>query len=95
MPENLFEAHELTGDPAFREVAIPYLLDRGYFDPLARGENPLPGQHAYSHAIALSSAGKAYLSLGDTKYREAMRNAFTLLTTQQQFASGAGDQTKH
>ena len=88
MPENLFAAHELTGDPAFRELAIRYLLDREYFDPLARGENPLPGQHAYSHAIALSSAGKAYLSLGDTKYREAMRNAFTLLTTQQQFASG-------
>ncbi len=88
MPENLFAAYELTGDPAFHELAIRYLLDREYFDPLARGENPLPGQHAYSHAIALSSAGKAYLTLGDAKYREAMRNAFTLLTTQQQFASG-------
>ena len=88
MPENLFAAHELTGDPAFHELAIRYLLDRGYFDPLARGENPLPGQHAYSHAIALSSAGKAYLTLAEPKYREAMRNAFTLLTTQQQFASG-------
>lgn len=88
MPENLFEAHELTGDPALRELAVRYLLDHEYFDPLARGENPLPGQHAYSHAIALSSGGKAYLSLGDTKYREGMRNAFMLLTTQQQFASG-------
>lgn len=88
MPENLFAAYELTGDPAFHELAIRYLLDRKYFDPLARGDNPLPGQHAYSHAIALSSGGKAYLSLGDTKYRDAMRNAFTLLTTEQQFASG-------
>jgi uncharacterized protein len=88
MPENLFNAHELSGDPAFQELAIRYLLDHEYFDPLARGENPLPGQHAYSHAIALSSAGKAYLTLGDVKYRDAMRNAFTLLTTQQQFASG-------
>jgi DUF1680 family protein len=88
MPENLFEAYELTGDPALHDLAVRYLLDREYFDPLARGENPLPGQHAYSHAIALSSAGKAYFSLGDSKYREAMSNAFTLLTTQQQFASG-------
>jgi DUF1680 family protein len=88
MPENLFSAYELTGDPALRELAIRYLLDREYFDPLARGANPLPGQHAYSHAIALSSAGKAYLTLGDVKYRDATRNAFTLLTTQQQFASG-------
>ncbi len=88
MPENLFEAYGLTGDPALHDLAIRYLLDREYFDPLARGENPLPGQHAYSHAIALSSAGKAYISLGDTKYRDAIRNAFTLLTAQQQFASG-------
>ncbi|HXU49455.1 MAG TPA: beta-L-arabinofuranosidase domain-containing protein [Candidatus Binatia bacterium] len=88
MPENLFAAHELTGDSAFHDLAVRYLLDREYFDPLARGENPLPGQHAYSHAIALSSAGKAFLTLGEPNYREAMRNAFTLLTTQQQFASG-------
>ncbi|HKV47845.1 MAG TPA: beta-L-arabinofuranosidase domain-containing protein [Candidatus Acidoferrales bacterium] len=88
MPENLFAAHELTGDPALHELAIRYLLDREYFDPLARGENPLPGRHAYSHAIALSSAGRAYLTLGEPKYRQAMHNAFTLLTTHQQFASG-------
>lgn len=88
MPENLLTAHELTGNSAFRELALRYLLDRELFDPLARGADPFPGQHAYSHAIALSSAGKAYLVLGDTKYKTAMQNAFTLLTTQQQFASG-------
>lgn len=88
MPENLFAANELTGNPAFRELAIRYLLDRELFDPLARNQDPFPGQHAYSHAIALSSAGKAYLTLGDAKYKTAMQNAFTLLTTQQQFASG-------
>jgi DUF1680 family protein len=88
MPENLFTAHELTGNPAFRDLALRYLLDRELFDPLARSENPFPGQHAYSHAIALSSGGKAYLTLGDPKYKQALQNAFTLLTTQQQFASG-------
>ena len=88
MPENLFAAAQLTGNPAFEELGRRYLLDRELFDPLARGEDPLPGQHAYSHAIALSSAGKAYLHLGDSKYLQAMQHAFTLLTTQQQFASG-------
>lgn len=88
MPENLFTAHALTDNPAFRELALRYLLDREFFDPLARGDDPFPGQHAYSHAIALSSGAKAYLVLGDSKYHEAIRNAFTLLTTQQQFASG-------
>jgi len=88
MPENLFGAYELTGNPAFRELALRYLLDQEFFDRLARGEDPFPGQHAYSHAIALSSAGKAYLALGDRKYLMAMQQAFRLLTTEQQFASG-------
>jgi DUF1680 family protein len=88
MPENLFTAYDLTGNPEFRELALRYLLDREFFEPLARSEDPFPGQHAYSHAIALSSGGKAYLALGDAKYKQALQHAFTLLTTQQQFASG-------
>jgi DUF1680 family protein len=88
MPENLFAAAELTGNPAFRDLAERYLLDDDFFDPLARGDNPFPGQHAYSHAIALSSGAAAYLNLGEPKYRQALENAFHLLTTQQQFASG-------
>ena len=88
MPENLFAAAKLTGNPAFHERALRYLLDREFFDPLARGSDPFPGQHAYSHAMALSSGAAAYLTLGDPKYKQAMENAFTLLTTQQQFASG-------
>jgi uncharacterized protein len=88
MPENLFTAHKLTGNPAFQDLALKYMLDREYFDRLDKGEDPFPGQHAYSHAIALSSAGKAYQIGGDEKYKRAMQNAFTLLTTQQQFASG-------
>ena len=88
MPENLFTAAELTGNRAFTELAQRYLLNLEFFDPLARGDDPFPGQHAYSHAIALSSGAKAYLTLGDVKYKRAMENAFTLLTTTQQFASG-------
>ncbi len=88
MPENLFTAAALTGNPAFTDFAHRYLLDREFFDPLARGDDPFPGQHAYSHVIALSSAAKAWLVLGDPRYKDAIANAFTLLTTQQQFASG-------
>ena len=88
MPENLFTAAELTGNSQFHALAVRYLLDREFFDPLAAGRDPLPGQHAYSHAIALSSGAGAYLALRDDKYKRAMEHAFTLLTTEQQFASG-------
>jgi len=88
MPENLFTAASLTGNPGFRDLALRYLLDRELFDPLSRGDDPFPGQHAYSHAIALSSGAKAWLVLGDPKYKQALDHAFDLLTTQQQFSSG-------
>jgi DUF1680 family protein len=88
MPENLFLAADLTGNPAFQELARRYLLNRELFDPLAAGKDPFPGQHAYSHAIALSSAAQAYLHMGEPKYKQAMQHGFELLTTQQQFASG-------
>jgi hypothetical protein len=88
MPENLFTAYQLTGRHEFQVTALNYLLDHDFFDPLARKEDVLPGRHAYSHAIALSSAAKAYLILGDEKYRHAMAYAWSCLTTTQQFASG-------
>ena len=68
LPENLFRAHELTGERRFLDMAKKYLLDEDYFDPLAAGRNVLPGKHGYSHVIALSSAAKAYEVLGDAKY---------------------------
>ena len=88
LPESLFLAYELTQDRAFYDRAMAYLLDRDYFDPLAAGVNVLPGRHAYSHVIALSSAGKARLVLGDEKYLRAMQNAAHLLQSTQQFATG-------
>ena len=88
LPESLFLAYELTGDRALYDRAIAYLLDRDYFDPLAAGQDVLPGKHAYSHVIALSSAGKARLVLGDGKYLRAMQNASRLLATTQQYATG-------
>ena len=63
----------MSGNPKFRELAERYLLDKELFDPLAHGVDPFPGQHAYSHAIALSSAAKAWLVLGEPKYKDAIR----------------------
>jgi DUF1680 family protein len=88
MPENLFIAHELTGDARYLELAKRFLHDKPYFDPLSRGENVLPGLHAYSHMNALSSAARAYLVLGDEKYLKAIKNAWDMIETTQQFASG-------
>jgi len=88
LPENLFYMAEASKDQEFRELARKYLMDRTYFDPLSRGENVLPGLHAYSHVNALCSAARAYLVLGETKYLDAIRNAWDMLEKTQSFASG-------
>ena len=92
--ENCFYAYEVTGEAQYLEMAKRYLLNATYFDPLSRGENVLPGRHAYSHCNALSSAARAYLVLADAKYLEAIRNAWDMIETTQQYASGAGARTK-
>jgi len=88
LPENLFYMWEVSKDQTYRELAKRYLMDGTYFDPLSRGENVLPGLHAYSHVNALCSAARAYLVLGEIKYLEAIRNAWDMIEEAQSFASG-------
>ncbi|WP_344709962.1 beta-L-arabinofuranosidase domain-containing protein [Sphingomonas humi] len=87
LPENLFHVADITGDDRFRKLAVKYLLDKEWFDPLAAGDDVLPTKHAYSHTIALSSGAQAYLNLGDAKYRRALENAWKYMEPQR-FASG-------
>jgi uncharacterized protein len=87
MPENLFLAYQRGAGQRYRQLAMQYLDDRTYFDPLARGENVLGGKHAYSYVNALSSAMQAYLVAGSDKHLQAAKNAFDMLTAQS-FATG-------
>lgn len=88
LPENAFLAAESGAGERFRSLALRYLADDWYFDPLAAGHNVLPGKHAYSHVNALSSAMKAWFVLGDEKYLRAARNGFEMLVASQSFATG-------
>lgn len=94
LPENLFLAWQRIGDPRYRQLAQRFLLDSDYFDPLARGENVLPGRHAYSHVNALSSAAMAYFVLGDDKYLRAIKNGVGFVQ-QQSFATGGWGPDEH
>jgi DUF1680 family protein len=88
LPENLFFAYRLGGGDQYRQLAIRFLEDDFYFDPLAEGQNVLPGEHAYSHVNAFSSAMQAYLVLGSEKHLRAARNGFEFVRTTQSFATG-------
>jgi DUF1680 family protein len=88
LPENLLLAYRLKGNPRYRELAIRFIEDDLYFDPLARGENVLPGEHAYSHVNAFSSAMQVYLVMGSQKHLRAAQNGFGFLRSTQSFATG-------
>ncbi len=86
--ENQFLAYERLGDRRYYDLGRRYLQDRVFFDPLSRGENVLPGLHAYSHMNSLSSGMQGYLKLGDPKYLQAVSNAVDMIWTTQSFATG-------
>ena len=88
LPENLFLAYRRGAGSRFRELGVRFLADDFYFDPLAQGENVLPGKHAYSHVNALSSAMQGYLTIGNEKYLKAAQNGFAFLRDTQSFATG-------
>ena len=93
IPENQFLAWRLTGEQRHLDLARRFLYD-GFFGSLARGENTLPGKHAYSHVNALSSAAQAHLSLGDPAYLHAAQNGFGMITAQS-FATGGWGPDEH
>jgi uncharacterized protein len=88
LPENLFLAYQRSGKQFYRDLALRYLEDDTYFNPLAAGNNVLPFEHAYSHVNAFSSAMQAYITLGSEKHLRAAKNGFEMLLTTQSFATG-------
>lgn len=88
LAENLFIAFETFGEPRYLEMARRFLHDEAMFAPLARGEDVLPGLHAYSHMNALSSAARAYVALGSEMHLRAIENAWNLIESHQRYASG-------
>ena len=88
--ENLFTAAHLTGERSVRDLAVKYLLNKPYFDPLSRAENVLAGRQAYSHVMALSSAAMAYLELGEPRYRDALVYGWKFLDEQSYATGGWG-----
>jgi DUF1680 family protein len=89
LPENFFLAYQRSGNPRYRDLAIRF-IEEDYFGPLADGQNVLPGEHAYSHVNALSSAMQSYLMLGQEKYLRAATNGLRMVQEQSYATGGWG-----
>jgi uncharacterized protein len=89
LPENFFLAYQRSGNSRYRDLAVRF-IEQDYFGPLAENHNVLPGEHAYSHVNALSSAVQSYLVLGDEKYLRAARNGLRMVHEQSYATGGWG-----
>ena len=90
MPENLFLAYQRGAGRRYYDLALQYLDDKTWFDPLSRNENVLDRRHAYSYVNSLSSATMAYLMAGSEKHLRAARNGFAMLQAQSYATGGWG-----
>jgi DUF1680 family protein len=90
LPENLFLAYRRGAGNRYRDLAVRFLEDDLYFNPLSEGKNVLPGEHAYSHVNAFSSAMQAYLVLGNEKHLHAAQNGFDFVRAQSFVTGGWG-----
>jgi hypothetical protein len=93
LPENQFQAWQMTGEQIHLQLGRRFLYDE-FFAALARGDNALPGKHAYSHVNALSSAARAHLSLGKPVYLAAAQQGFAMVAAQS-FATGGWGPDEH
>ena len=89
LPENFLLAYRRSGRSAYRDLAVRF-IEEDYFGPLAEGKNVLPGEHAYSHVNALSSAAQSYLVLGQEKYLRAATNGLRMVHEQSYATGGWG-----
>jgi DUF1680 family protein len=87
LPENFYLAYQRGAGARYHDLAVRFLQDDTYFNPLAENENALVGQHAYSHVNALCSAMQAYLMDGSEKHLRAAKNGFRFVQ-EQSFATG-------
>ncbi len=96
LPENLYNCYALTKDERYLQMAREFDYSKDYYDLFAAGVNAFtPQRHAYSHINSLCSAARIYEATGDTKYFNAISNAWRFLTTTEMFASGGWGPNEH
>ena len=93
-PENFFLAWQRGAGSRYRDLGIRFLADDWYWDPLAAGQNVLPGKHAYSHVNAMSSAMQAYLFSATRNICAPRKTDLNFCAPRKALPPAAGDPTR-
>jgi hypothetical protein len=89
LAENLYRAHQATGNPMFKTFAEVWLY-HSFWNKFADSAAPADayGMHAYSHVNTFSSAAMHYEVTGDPATLRILKNAYDYMQKTQCFATG-------
>jgi hypothetical protein len=88
LPENLYRAYQLTGNPMYRDFAQVWHYP-AYWNMFDGKQPPAPnGFHAYSHCNALSSLAMTYAVTGDPSLLKCLINAYDYFDRTQCYVTG-------
>lgn len=79
--------YEITGKEEYLQLAKRF-SHKAVMDPLARGENNLPGLHANTQIPKICGAAKIYQLTGDDYYRRVAENFWQYVKDTQTYANG-------
>jgi uncharacterized protein len=89
LPENLYRAYLLSGNPHFKEFGDVWLYDEYWRQFVETDElSDVVTGHAYSHVNSFSSAAMAYAISGDPRYLDSCVHAYDFLQRTQCYATG-------
>ncbi|MFZ0663720.1 MAG: glycoside hydrolase family 127 protein [Acidobacteriaceae bacterium] len=87
MQESLFNLYGITGKKEYADLAARF-SHHSFFDPLAAGQDDLPGLHANTHIPQVIGAARGYELTGDDKYREISENFYHTVTDHHIYSTG-------
>ena len=89
LPENLYRAYLLSGNPLFKEFADIWRYE-AYWGQFAETDAPteIVPAHAYSHVNTFSSAAMTYAVTGDPRYLAICSHGYDFVRRTQCYATG-------
>eukprot|EP00887_Chlorella_sp_A99_P003672 scaffold7.g3672.t1 len=98
MNDALYRLHGITGDPAHAHCAA-WFDKPAFFEPLVKGDDPLPSLHANTHLAQASPAVNGFVAraevTGDEEAAAAVSRFFSLALSHHSFSTGGSNWYEH
>ena len=92
--ESLTNLYRLTWDESYLRTAQRF-YDAQVFDPLARGQDDLPGRHANTNIPKMIACIRIWEETGDPRYHDIGRNFWRIVTQHHSYAIGGTSNWEH